>query len=95
MIAAITSCTNTSNPAGMLGAGILARNAAARGLKPMPWVKTSLSPGSRVVADYLEKSGLQKVLDALGFHVGLRLHDLRWLFRPAPPAVTQAIRRRT
>src|SRR5258705_11158974 len=53
----------------MLGAGIVARNAAARGLKPMPWVKTSLSPGSRVVADYLQKSGLQKSLDALGFHV--------------------------
>ncbi|HEV7820826.1 MAG TPA: aconitate hydratase AcnA, partial [Burkholderiales bacterium] len=69
VIAAITSCTNTSNPAGMLGAGIVARNAVARGLKPMPWVKTSLSPGSRVVADYLEKSGLQKSLDALGFHV--------------------------
>jgi aconitate hydratase len=69
VIAAITSCTNTSNPAGMLGAGIVARNAAARGLKPMPWVKTSLSPGSRVVADYLEQSGLQKSLDALGFHV--------------------------
>ncbi len=69
VIAAITSCTNTSNPAGMLGAGILARNAAARGLQPMPWVKTSLSPGSRVVADYLQKSGLQKSLDALGFQV--------------------------
>ena len=53
----------------MLGAGIVARNAAARGLKPMAWVKTSLSPGSRVVADYLQKSGLQKSLDALGFHV--------------------------
>ena len=69
VVAAITSCTNTSNPAGMIGAGILARNAVARGLKPMPWVKTSLSPGSRVVADYLQKSGLQKSLDALGFHV--------------------------
>ena len=69
VIAAITSCTNTSNPAGMIGAGIVARNAAARGLNPMAWVKTSLSPGSRVVADYLQKSGLQKSLDALGFHV--------------------------
>src|SRR3954465_1447296 len=67
VIAAITSCTNTSNPAVMVGAGLLARNALARGLKPRPWVKTSLSPGSRVVADYLEKSGLQKSLDALGF----------------------------
>ena len=67
VIAAITSCTNTSNPAVMIGAGLLARNAVARGLKPRPWVKTSLSPGSRVVADYLEKSGLQRSLDALGF----------------------------
>jgi aconitate hydratase len=67
VIAAITSCTNTSNPAVMIGAGLLARNAVARGLKPRPWVKTSLSPGSRVVADYLEKSGLQESLDALGF----------------------------
>ena len=69
VIAAITSCTNTSNPAGMIGAGLVARNAVARGLKPMPWVKTSLSPGSRVVADYLRRSGLQQSLDALGFHV--------------------------
>src|SRR5881394_514452 len=67
VIAAITSCTNTSNPAVMIGAGLLARNAVARGLKPRPWVKTSLSPGSRVVADYLKKSGLQKSIDALGF----------------------------
>jgi aconitate hydratase len=69
VIAAITSCTNTSNPAGMLGAGLLARNAVARGLKVKPWVKTSLSPGSRVVADYLANTGLQTSLDALGFHV--------------------------
>jgi aconitate hydratase len=67
VIAAITSCTNTSNPAVMIGAGLLARNAVARGLKPKPWVKTSLSPGSRVVAAYLDKSGLQQSLDALGF----------------------------
>ena len=66
-IAAITSCTNTSNPTVMIGAGLLARNAVARGLKVRPWVKTSLSPGSRVVADYLAKSGLQSSLDALGF----------------------------
>ena len=69
VIAAVTSCTNTSNPMGMIGAGLLARNAVARGLKPKPWVKTSLSPGSRVVADYLEKARLQQSLDALGFHV--------------------------
>jgi aconitate hydratase len=66
-IAAITSCTNTSNPAVMIGAGLLARNAVARGLKVRPGIKTSLSPGSRVVADYLAKSGLQTFLDALGF----------------------------
>ena len=67
VIAAITSCTNTSNPSVMIGAGLLARNAVARGLKARPWVKTSLSPGSRVVADYLDASGLQASLDALGF----------------------------
>src|SRR5262249_29384212 len=69
VIAAITSCTNTSNPSVMVGAGLLARNAAARGLKPKPWVKTSLAPGSQVVAEYLAKSGLQKDLDALGFNL--------------------------
>ena len=69
VIAAITSCTNTSNPSVMIGAGLLARNALARGLKVKPWVKTSLSPGSRVVADYLAKSGLQQSLDALGYNI--------------------------
>ena len=69
VIAAITSCTNTSNPAVMIGAALLARNAARRGLKPKPWVKTSLSPGSRVVAGYLERSGLQAAFDAFGFHI--------------------------
>jgi aconitate hydratase len=67
VIAAITSCTNTSNPSVMVGAGLLARNAVAKGLKRKPWVKTSLAPGSRVVTDYLEKSGLNKPLDELGF----------------------------
>ena len=67
VIAAITSCTNTSNPSVMLGAGLLARNALARGLKLKPWVKTSLAPGSRVVTDYLAEAGLQDDLDALGF----------------------------
>ncbi len=67
VIAAITSCTNTSNPAVMVGAGLLARKALERGLKSQPWVKTSLAPGSQVVSDYYEKSGLQKDLDALGF----------------------------
>ncbi|MGZ3773494.1 MAG: aconitate hydratase AcnA [Pseudobdellovibrionaceae bacterium] len=69
VIAAITSCTNTSNPAVMLGAGLVAKNAVERGLKVKPWVKTSLAPGSQVVTDYLEKSGLQKYLDQLGFNL--------------------------
>ena len=67
VIAAITSCTNTSNPSVMVAAGLVARNAVAKGLTTKPWVKTSLAPGSRVVTDYLEKSGLDKDLDALGF----------------------------
>lgn len=69
VIAAITSCTNTSNPAVMLGAGLLARNAAAKGLKSAPWVKTSLGPGSLVVTDYLEKAGVMDDLQKLGFYV--------------------------
>ena len=69
VIAAITSCTNTSNPNVMIGAGLLARNAVKRGLKTKPWVKTSLAPGSQVVTDYLAKSGLNKPLDALGFEL--------------------------
>ncbi|OYX94564.1 MAG: hypothetical protein B7Y74_06715 [Novosphingobium sp. 35-62-5] len=68
-IAAITSCTNTANPALMVGAGLLARNAVARGLTVPRWVKTTLSPGSRRIAGLLERSGLQRSLDALGFHV--------------------------
>lgn len=69
VIAAITSCTNTSNPAVMIGAGLLARNAAAKGLNRQPWVKTSLGPGSRVVTDYLEKAGVLKELEKIGFYV--------------------------
>jgi aconitate hydratase len=69
VIAAITSCTNTSNPDVMIGAGLLARKARARGLNSKPWVKTSLAPGSRVVTRYLEQSGLLPDLEALGFHV--------------------------
>jgi aconitate hydratase len=69
VIAAITSCTNTSNPSVMLGAGLVARNAVRRGLKVKPWVKTSIAPGSQVVADYYERAGLQKDLDALGFNI--------------------------
>ena len=68
LIAAITSCTNTSNPAVLVAAGLLARNASARGLTAKPWVKTSLAPGSRVVTDYLQKAGLLKDLEALGFY---------------------------
>ncbi|QAY94818.1 aconitate hydratase AcnA [Methylovirgula ligni] len=69
VIAAITSCTNTSNPSVLIGAGLLARNAVARGLTAKPWVKTSLAPGSQVVAEYLANSGLQKDLDKLGFNL--------------------------
>ena len=69
VIAAITSCTNTSNPNVMVGAGLLARNAVAKGLTVKPWVKTSLAPGSQVVGEYLAKSGLQKDLDKLGFNL--------------------------
>ena len=69
VIAAITSCTNTSNPSVLMGAGLLARNAVAKGLKSQPWVKTSLAPGSQVVADYLDAAGLQDDLNALGFNI--------------------------
>jgi aconitate hydratase len=69
VIAAITSCTNTSNPSVMIGAGILARNAVQRGLRVKPWVKTSLAPGSKVVTEYLERAGLTEFLDELGFNL--------------------------
>ena len=69
LIAAITSCTNTSNPSVMLAAGLLAKKAVERGLRVDPAVKTSLAPGSRVVTDYLDKTGLQKYLDQLGFNI--------------------------
>src|SRR5262252_5202172 len=69
VIAAITSCTNTSNPSVMIGAGLLAKKAVERGLKRQPWVKTSLAPGSKVVTEYLGKSGLQPYLDELGFNL--------------------------
>src|SRR4051794_4128432 len=70
VIAAITSCTNTSNPSVMLGAGLLARNAVAKGLQSKPWVKTSLAPGSKVVTEYLERAGPVEAPEALGFHLG-------------------------
>ncbi len=69
VIAAITSCTNTSNPSVMIGAGLLAKKAIAKGLQRRPWVKTSLAPGSKVVTDYLAKAGLQEYLDQLGFNL--------------------------
>jgi aconitate hydratase len=69
VIAAITSCTNTSNPSVMLGAGVLARNAVQRGLTAKPWVKTSLAPGSKVVTEYLDRAGLTEYLEALRFHL--------------------------
>ncbi len=69
VLAAITSCTNTSNPSVLVAAGLLARNAVAKGLTSKPWVKTSLAPGSQVVADYLDKAGLQGDLDSLGFSI--------------------------
>jgi aconitate hydratase len=92
VIAAITSCTNTSNPSVMIGAGILARNAAQKGLKPKPWVKTSLAPGSRVVTEYLQKSGLDKSLDELGFQtVGYGCTTCIGNSGPLPEPIVNAI----
>jgi aconitate hydratase len=92
VIAAITSCTNTSNPSVLIGAGLLARNALARGLKTKPWVKTSLAPGSQVVAQYLAKSGLQKYLDELGFNlVGFGCTTCIGNSGPLPPAISKTI----
>ena len=94
VIAAITSCTNTSNPAVMLGAGLLARNAVARGLRVKPWVKTSLGPGSRVVTDYLEKADLLDDLEALGFNVvGYGCTTCIGNSGPLPEPIEQAIRK--
>jgi len=93
VIAAITSCTNTSNPAVMLGAGLLARNAAAKGLKAKPWVKTSLGPGSRVVTDYLNKAGLMDDLEALGFYtVGYGCTTCIGNSGPLPEPIGNAVR---
>jgi len=92
VIAAITSCTNTSNPAVMLGAGLLARNAAARGLKAAPWVKTSLGPGSLVVTDYLKKAGVLEDLEKLGFFVvGYGCTTCIGNSGPLPQAVSKGI----
>jgi aconitate hydratase len=92
VIAAITSCTNTSNPSVLIGAGLLARNANRLGLKQKPWVKTSLAPGSQVVAEYLEKSGLQKELDTLGFNlVGFGCTTCIGNSGPLPGPISKAI----
>ncbi|MEO1995983.1 MAG: aconitate hydratase AcnA, partial [Planctomycetaceae bacterium] len=92
VIAAITSCTNTSNPSVMVGAGLLARNAVAKGLQRKPWVKSSLAPGSRVVTEYLEKSGLDQPLNELGFQtVGYGCTTCIGNSGPLPPSVSAAI----
>src|SRR3954469_25845877 len=92
VIAAITSCTNTSNPSVMLGAGLLARNAVARGLTRAPWVKTSLAPGSKVVTEYYERAGLTDDLEALGFHlVGYGCTTCIGNSGPLPDEISKAV----
>lgn len=93
VIAAITSCTNTSNPAVMIGAGLVAKKALSKGLQRKPWVKSSLAPGSRVVTDYLKKAGLQQPLDALGFNlVGYGCTTCIGNSGPLPTAVAKVIK---
>ena len=92
VIAAITSCTNTSNPSVMLGAGLLAKKAVERGLKPKPWVKTSLAPGSKVVSDYYREAGLMPYLEALKFHlVGYGCTTCIGNSGPLPEPVAEAV----
>ncbi len=92
MIAAITSCTNTSNPSVLIGAGLLAKKAAALGLTAKPWVKTSFAPGSQVVADYMNKAGLQDELDKVGFYlVGFGCTTCIGNSGPLDPAISKAI----
>jgi aconitate hydratase len=92
VIAAITSCTNTSNPSVMVGAGILARNALARGLRSKPWVKTSLAPGSKVVTEYLDRAGLTEPLERLGFNlVGYGCTTCIGNSGPLAPEISQAV----
>ena len=92
VIAAITSCTNTSNPSVMLGAGLLARNAVQRGLHVKPWVKTSLAPGSKVVTEYLDRAGLTEYLDALGFNlVGYGCTTCIGNSGPLPDAISKVV----
>jgi aconitate hydratase len=93
LIAAITSCTNTSNPAVLIAAGLLARNARERGLRTQPWVKTSLSPGSRVVTDYLAKAGLLADLEALGFYTaGYGCQTCIGNSGPLKPEISEAVK---
>jgi aconitate hydratase len=92
VIAAITSCTNTSNPSVMIAAGLLAKNAIAKGLKVKPWVKTSLAPGSQVVTEYLDRAGLTQPLDMLGFNlVGYGCTTCIGNSGPLPEAISKAI----
>ncbi len=92
VIAAITSCTNTSNPSVMIGAALLARNAVDRGLNRKPWVKTTLAPGSKVVMDYYERAGLLPYLDKLGFNlVGYGCTTCIGNSGPLPPAISEAV----
>ena len=92
VIAAITSCTNTSNPSVMVGAALLAKNAVERGLNRKPWVKTSLAPGSKVVMDYYERAGLVPYLDKLGFNlVGYGCTTCIGNSGPLPPAISEAV----
>ena len=94
VIAAITSCTNTSNPSVLIAAGLLARNAVKRGLKVKPWVKTSLAPGSQVVTDYLAKAGLTLDLDALGFNLtGYGCTTCIGNSGPLPEAISAAVQK--
>ena len=94
VIAAITSCTNTSNPSVMVAAGLLAKKAAERGLKSKPWVKTSLAPGSKVVTDYLIEAGLMPYLEQLNFHlVGYGCTTCIGNSGPLPEPVAQAVQK--
>ena len=95
VIAAITSCTNTSNPSVMIGAGLLAKKAVEAGLERRPWVKTSLAPGSKVVTEYLERAGLLDPLSALGFDlVGYGCTTCIGNSGPLPPEISEEIERR-
>ncbi len=95
-IAAITSCTNTSNPSVLMAAGLLAKNAVERGLKPQPWVKASLAPGSKVVSDYLAHAGLTPYLDELGFNlVGYGCTTCIGNSGPLPEPIEEAIKKAT